>query len=34
MGEALDGAKTPQEALEALAEAHERIVRDAGLLVD
>jgi multiple sugar transport system substrate-binding protein len=32
VGEALDGKKTPKEALDALAAEHERIFREAGLL--
>jgi len=32
VGEALDGTKTPKEALDALAVEHEKILRDAGLL--
>lgn len=32
VAEALDGARTPKEALDAIAEAHENILREAGLL--
>ena len=32
LGEALDGVKSSREALEALADGHEKIMREAGLL--
>ena len=32
LGEALDGSMTPREALDALAEKHEKIMRKAGHL--